>query len=137
MWGGFSTTPRYNYEGFRFSNFAGLRNFLKSNLPNHHFRRGKVWLANVDFDGSPTVGGFQPDVRRYNYERFPLFQFYGIRNFLKVIPRIATSDGSHFGQYVDFEGRQRWAYFSTIFAHYNNEGFPNVRIYGFTELFKK
>ena len=59
---------------------------------------------NVDFEGSPTMGGFQPGLRPLRLRGlsdFPILRAYG--DFPKVIRRVATSDGAHVCQKVDFE----------------------------------
>ena len=67
------------------------KQFRESPLP-----MGRNLAKNADFDGSPKVGGIQPDPP-YNYDGFQLSQFYGLTELLKVIVQIATSDESHLG----------------------------------------
>ena len=44
LWADFGPIfARYNYEWSRFSNFAALRDFPKTNFPNHRFRRVTFW----------------------------------------------------------------------------------------------
>ena len=64
--------------------------------------------------------------------------FTALRNFLKVIHRIANTDESHFGQKTSIlRGRRRWSDFSKIFGHCNYEDFSFFQVYGSTELLKK
>ena len=43
---------------------------------------------------APTVGGFQSDFRPLQLRGSPPFRFYGLRNFWKLISRIANPDES-------------------------------------------
>ena len=72
----------------------------------------------------------------YNYVGIQFSNFTALRGFLKLIPRIATSDEAHLDRKTTISHEpHRQAGAGHIFTHYNYEGAP-AQFYGFTALFE-
>ena len=75
---------------------------FETNFPNRHFRWAAFWPKRRFFasanDGRISVLFSHTTITR----RVSIFQFYGLRDFRKLIFRITTSDESHFDQKRQF-----------------------------------
>ena len=82
--GGFqSDSPhtRYNYDGVFFSNFTALRNFLKTNSPNHHFRWVKFWSRTTILRDRQRWSDCSPIFDHYNYDGVSFSNCTALRHF--------------------------------------------------------
>ena len=71
----------------------------ETNFPNHHFRWAAFWSKTTILRERQRWADSGPISAHYNYEAgcdCPILRLYG--TFWKLIPRIITSDESHFGQ---------------------------------------
>ena len=91
-----------------------------------------ILAKNFDFEGAPTMGGFQYDPP-LQLRAIRDFQFYFFTEAFKVIPRTVTSDESHFSQKRRFRGSADCGLISARFAPSaitRNFRFSNFTAYG-------
>ena len=131
-WGDFChISARYNYEGFPLFQLYGFTELSPKLLPESSLPMSQILAKTtishklqrwVDFCQIPAC---------YNYEGFPLFQFYGVP---ELSPKLFSESSLPMGQILAkttiSHKLQLWVDFCQISARYNYEGFSLFQFYG-------